>query len=311
VLAREDVQALLTAVLQSAEARVQATVLLAHRAGSRLGTAALIQVLSSSEPPGSLPPPQSPQAQSSSLYLEAVRGRVSLAFQQARGDLEASVRAAHGSLQPPPGPPQSPNPSSALAALRAQASRVAFSRAVDRLALRSSLSASVSVQRGYSESQLTAARLLASAHPDLLVTKTWRSTSAEPCPFCVQLSGLALPLDQPFPAAEPASGFSPPAVFHDLQCPPRHPNCRCRLVISVTAAPPPPPTAPPPSPKAPTPVRDTLSAPVVRLRPPTSYSTLSAAQVRSMPEAKYSALVSFFSGAAAQLKRLLGRPRAK
>lgn len=53
-----------------------------------------------------------------------------------------------------------------------------------------------------------------------------------PCPMCTRLHGHHVPLGQAFavPDAEPTPYFSP------LQAPPRHPNCRCSLVLYLPDA---------------------------------------------------------------------------
>lgn len=199
-------------------------------------------------------------------YLDAVLADVSAAFDTARVDLPESVRAAIDAGSDPAD---------------------AADRAVRRLGVRVYAAATVAVNRGYTEGQLAAHTTLAADAGYLGRVKRWEVTSDTPCPACAALHGSELGVDEPFDADAGSSGrWTAPRVYRDLQGPPRHPNCRCRLVLGLTAAS--------------TQLRQQISRPG-----PDLPTFLSAADIRRLPAVQYQALVAFLTAANTRLAALL------
>jgi hypothetical protein len=76
----------------------------------------------------------------------------------------------------------------------------------------------------------------ASREQGVTLFKVWvTSFSPTTCRFCARLHGTRRRLDEPFP---PNAAFGTGArlpVWHALGHPPRHPNCRCRIVLHQAA----------------------------------------------------------------------------
>lgn len=122
--------------------------------------------------------------------------------------------------------------SSALAdaSLRTQAQRMhRIAKDVSRLAgtmsRRAALGARTAANRAYTDGQL-------SVRPVERVRKMWVANFQDgpPCLTCAALHGTVLAMSADF---DPEHSYapSPPRVYRDLAGPPRHPNCRCRLVL--------------------------------------------------------------------------------
>lgn len=115
--------------------------------------------------------------------------------------------------------------------------RAAVDKEMRLLANRLRAAGTVAVHQGYSDAQEALAAAYGLNHPQLSITKTWRTTSVVPCPSCKALNGTTLPLGQEFDrTATSEAKFKPPAVYGNLLGPPRHPRCRCRLVLDVAPA---------------------------------------------------------------------------
>lgn len=102
-----------------------------------------------------------------------------------------------------------------------------IARAVASMSHRAKMSASVAAQRGMSDGHMLTYKK--ADLPDAVWKKVWLAnfTNNSPCPTCTALHGIVVDLDDEFPAPA-GSGL---AVYGDLSGPPRHPNCKCRLVI--------------------------------------------------------------------------------
>lgn len=100
--------------------------------------------------------------------------------------------------------------------------------AVDRTRLisRTEHSAGVGATRGYTDAVLETNRELRDF--GFLVRKLWLANFVNnvPCEFCQALHGTEVPLDDDFP-----TDTNLLKVYGDLKGPPRHPRCKCRLVI--------------------------------------------------------------------------------
>jgi hypothetical protein len=271
LVSREEVYNNLTSLLSANRARVEATITAAYTAAANAGRNRAAEEQGERHNP---PPPAR-----SSAYLTAVIATVAAAFAAALLDLADSVRAAYDAVT---------GTSTAVAAARVLATYAAVDRAVRRLRVRIRSAAAVAVHRGYTDAQADAWRSYAQALPSVQIRKQWRTTSANPCPSCRALDGTTLTLDAAFdPAAGESETVKRLPVFRDLQGPPRHPNCRCRLVYLPTAT------------------GARIQAASAAPPPDGTPSRISAADVRSMPSARFRSLLAFFSGLAARLRALL------
>ena len=99
---------------------------------------------------------------------------------------------------------------------------VAKRRAVSRI----EHSAGVASTRGYTDAVLEASRELDDFGYRL--RKLWVANFVNnvPCEFCQALHGVEVELDEDFPTDRNLL-----KVYGDLKGPPRHPRCRCRLLI--------------------------------------------------------------------------------
>jgi hypothetical protein len=77
----------------------------------------------------------------------------------------------------------------------------------------------------------------AAAEQGIMIYKVWvTSFTSGTCPTCAALHGTRRPLGQPFPKAAHFGDQAPPRVYGaSLNHPPRHPNCRCRIVLHLSA----------------------------------------------------------------------------
>lgn len=113
---------------------------------------------------------------------------------------------------------------------RADALRRELMQTSGRIANRVQAGGVVASSRGFTERQMQAYERLAARDPS--VRKVWVANfvANEPCDMCRALHGTELLMGQSFnPHA--SFGRAPTRIYRDLMGPPRHPNCRCRLVI--------------------------------------------------------------------------------
>jgi hypothetical protein len=91
-------------------------------------------------------------------------------------------------------------------------------------------SAGVAAQRGYTDQIISSYTELEDF--GMRTRKYWVAnfTDNTPCPACYRLHGTSVGLKETFRAET-----SEPGVYRDLQGPPRHPNCKCKLYIFIVS----------------------------------------------------------------------------
>jgi hypothetical protein len=211
--------------------------------------------------------------------------------------LRSLIRQAHASVPQrrfirgvtPPGA----SPAIAAGNERARAVRDAILGFARQASLRSRLTVSVAGQAAKVAVVLAEGRARAAAGEK--VRKQWLARlDGKACHWCRSLHGVTIGMDESFlpylggPADLTGHGrlTQPPKPYHgELQGPPLHPRCRCRLMV-VTEVPPKPVQEPPAPPSAP---------------------FIAAAQIRAMPESKYKSLIAFLQAAVHELGQVLGR----
>ncbi len=269
----------LNTILSGARARIEAQI----RAGYRAGGAAARSSASADLRENDFTIPPAPPPDEDSAYLAAILATIPAAFAVALADILTSVRTAYDGVT---------GLAEAAAAARVLTTHGALDRAVRRLGVRVRSAATVAVNRGYSDAQQTAYAAYAQAHPSVPMFKRWQTTSPTPCPSCRALRGATIPIDDEFDTdAGASSTFRPPAVFRNLLGPPRHPNCRCRLIYLTTAA------------------GTQIQAQAAAPPPAGTPSRLTASGVRAMPNARFTALLGYFTAAVRRLTGLLRRRR--
>ncbi len=165
----------------------------------------------------------------------------------------------------------------------------AVQRVMRRLGVSLNSAAAVAAHRGHTDATVAILRTYAEANPGLRINKTWVTGSANPCPSCAALNGTTVAHDAEFDR-NATTAEKPIPVYRDLLGPPRHPNCRCKLRYTTSAA-----TAA---------YRRTAAT-----TPPVDTTTLAAADIRRMPSATYRKLVRYLVAALRRLKTLRGRIR--
>lgn len=100
-----------------------------------------------------------------------------------------------------------------------------ISTAAQAMSKRAALSAQYVTNRAYTDAQT-------SVRTDAPVRKMWVANFAAgpPCLTCSALHGATVALNEEFSHTQ-SFATNPPRVYQDLQGPPRHPNCRCRVVL--------------------------------------------------------------------------------
>lgn len=270
IISSPDVHRMLTDALAGASTAVQISIRAGYRGGQRH---ARTEAGAESARLGH----DAEQATVEAAFLDNILADVAVAFRAAGVDIVDSVRAN--------------DDSNADAAARIQAGSEATDRAVRRLSVRITAAAAVAVHRGYTDTQLAIYAHLGAAAPYLSLRKRWVVTSTTPCPACSGLHDTAIGIDEEFDHDETDDpAFNPPRVYRDLQGPPRHPNCRCRIVLEPTEA------------------SEQLRT-ETRRRPPTTARRVSAADIRRMPAARYKALITFLTVTFERLTQLIRKIR--
>lgn len=135
-----------------------------------------------------------------------------------------------------------------------------------RAVFRIGLSAGVAAQRGFTDASIHSADYLKKS--GYTIRKVWIANFVDnsPCSECRRLHGTSVDLDENFPV--PTKTL---AVYKNLQGPPRHPNCRCYIVTSISLT--------------------EEKQPVNVDRPPESPPSMTTEDVKKMPESKFKAFL--------------------
>lgn len=228
--------------------------------------------------------------------------------------LRADIRQAwhsvpQASFQPGVTPPGT-NPGKEAAHRRSEAVREAIMGRAGNIALRNRLSAEVAAVAARTAEQIATGEEAERAGDQ--AWKQWQCRHSPPdsrtCYWCRALHGMVIPLHASFPAGEPAdlSGHGhltqPPKVYRRvLPGPPRHPRCRCRIVIIKQL----------PSGERGQGASAGFPSASAGATAPTDLAPgfLAASDIRAMPEAKFQAIIHFLEAAVHELGQVLGRLR--
>lgn len=210
LLSRDDVHATLTAVLAGAQTRVENVTRTGYQAGAALAKAATGREFA---PLGHDVPTALPDL---GRYLDAVLTDVRAAFGQVLFDIHDNVRAAHDGVTGDGAP-----------AARVLTTNAALKRAVRRLGVSVNAAGTAALHRGFSDAQMALYDQYSRINPFVALRKQWRVTDGEPCEHCKALDKVTVPIGTQFPVTDPRGK----AVYRDLQGPPRHPSCRCRIAL--------------------------------------------------------------------------------
>lgn len=230
--------------------------------------------------------------------------------------LRGLVRHAHASVpqrhftpgQDAPGS----HPSAEAAAERARAVRDAILGFAAQVALRNRLSVSVAGGAAHTAAVLAAGHARHAAGEKVLKRWTASMDGKDPrsCHWCRKLHGVTIGLGESFlsylggPVDLTGHGHltQPPKPYRgELQGPPMHPHCLCRLEIVLEK-----PQAAAPKHAA---DQETPPAQTQETRRPGQSTFVTAAQIRAMPEPKYQSLVAFLRAALHELRQVLSRLR--
>jgi hypothetical protein len=214
IVSRSAVYKAITAALGVAQAAVVALIGAGYTAGAQLGRAQAAAEL------GLDTPPVLPDL---GRTLPDLLADVRTAISDTQSAIINDTVAAHDGVTG-----ENPIPARVLTV------KQAVQRAVDRLRFRLTAAGVTGVHQGVTDAQAALYRQFAVDHPDLEVVSVWTVTSAEPCGYCAALDGTAVAPDSLFDAvAGTPEGRTTLKTYGPLTGPPRHPNCRCRLRVTV------------------------------------------------------------------------------
>lgn len=258
-----------------------------------------------------------PQAQ----YLTWLLDDVDRSY-DALGLLRNAIRRAWSEVVPGPSEPGT-NSTTAAGRARADVIRQAILELGDSIALRNELSLVVAQAAARSMAEIERGHDLERAGSTAY--KQWKCRTKpgtdipddRVCHWCRALHNMVVPIRSNFPAGEPTdlngrgNMTRPPRTYHGvLPGPPRHPRCRCHLVIvteltgravSSESSGGQEGTATVRSPQA--------GGGVVGGTPQAPEGFLAAADIREMPEDRYQSLLAFLKAAVHELAQVLGRIR--
>lgn len=210
LLSRDDVHTTLTAVLTGAQSSVETVTRSGYFAAAQLAKAVTGREFA---PLGHDVPETMP---SLGGYLDAVLADVKAAFGQVLFDIHDGIRAGYDGVSGDGAP-----------AARALTTNAALKRAVRQLGVSVNAAGTTALHRGYSDAQIALYDQYRLINPFIALYKRWKVTAADPCATCKALDGVTVPLGVEFTADDPRRL----GVYRDLHGPPRHPGCRCRLVL--------------------------------------------------------------------------------
>lgn len=234
IIGRSDVQTLLSGVINVASNQVSEIVSDAWDQGGALGVAHAVAELKAM----GLPTPDITPGVIQSGYLASVLGDMDLRATEAIGRILAAAEDGFDSVKLDVSDAGSLNVRQRFARQRAEALRAQSMREASKLSNSAAAGASVASNRAYSEAQIESyigsqSALDAEGQGTRRIRKVW-ITAFRPttCGTCASLHGTVVDIEVQF---DHAQSFAPkaPKVYMDLQAPPRHPNCGCRLVPFV------------------------------------------------------------------------------
>ena len=218
LFSRQQVHTALTGSLADARASVGATVATGYAAAAhlaRIHTTRALAGLGHTSP--------ATVATGSDAVLAAISADLDTAFGHAQSDIANTVSTAYDGVT-----------GTAAAPARVLTTNAALREPLRRLDLRVQAAATTAAYRGARDTELALYAQYAAAHPNLPIRKTWRVGAADPCPMCDALDGSTVNLDTEFDHTASTDETKLRPVWRDLQGPPRHPHCRCRLELSTS-----------------------------------------------------------------------------
>jgi hypothetical protein len=264
ILGREDIAELLTKTLETGLSRARRSIQSAHVSAGGLGSVSAAQDLARL----GIVAPRVPTPGTD--YLNSVLADLERNVSSVVSKASDAIRDVWD-LPLPPSYHQAvggaANPLKEQAAIRSQAIKHEVERIARDLTLRSELGVASVAHRAFTDAQTMVFKAAAEANPGVAILKVWvADTKSErpPCALCNALHGLAIPLDEEFPHGNAD-------VYGDLQGPPRHPNCRCRIVPHLV-------TLDEPEPEVP--------------KLPEAARTMTAVEVQRMPQSRLRAILA-------------------
>lgn len=215
LLSNQELHTSLTGALNRAQARVEVVTRTGYLSGARLAKIVAAKELAEL---GHTAPTSMPDLGG---YLDAVIGDVRAAFSNVLFDTHTAVRLAYDGVS-----------GDGAQAARVLTTNAALKRVVGGLSVRLNAAGSAALHRGFTDTQLALYEHYQDINPFIGLRKRWQVTSTNPCPSCRELDGTEIPIDAQFDHdAGTAPGKRSLPVYRDLSGPPRHPNCRCRLIL--------------------------------------------------------------------------------
>lgn len=193
------------------------------------------------------------------------------------------------------------NPAMEAAGRRAQEVQRRVASAVWRLGLRNSLTASVAPVRRQGEAVLHSAAVAGPGWMVKWVCRKGPDGKPDPkvCYWCRLLDAMGpIPFGSEFPAGRPVGGMRPPRVYFNLRCPPRHPRCRCHIILVRVGGS-----------GVSTWLPSEVGAPIPYRVEAAPASFISAEEIRSLPAARYHALADFHRAALHELGQVIRQHR--
>lgn len=164
-------------------------------------------------------------------WLERATERLGEAQEEWQGRMQAAAQMALSAELPDP-PEGITNVFAWRSEQRAQIFEREANRARRRLELRGAQAASSAAARAHTEAQVTGASMMAAESPETAVWLVWvTSFGPNTCGMCAALHGTKVMIGEMFDGSRTFAKHAASSPFGSLIGPPRHPNCRCRLVV--------------------------------------------------------------------------------